>query len=182
MSRSRGQFDERGDSERESSTPDGVLASGRAWFAFHRVESLLVAWVVVGGIVTTFAFGFSNLALESGATAPAAVRSLFWSAILLGIPLLAGVLVVHAAVDVYRLAFTDAQVGSFGHVALRVLQTGSVLTFAWGIEVLVFETADATVEFDPAALLSAFLLVVGLIGMLGTVALDGLVRLVRGKW
>lgn len=182
MTRSRGQFDTRHDDGERDATTDGRLGAFREWLMFHRVEFLLACWVGVGGVLTPVVFGVGRLAFEAGGSAPEATRSFFWTAILLGIPLLGGVLLVHAAVDGFRLTFTDAETGSLGHVALRILQTASALVFAWGVEVMVYETAGANVEFDPAALLSAFLLIAGVVGMLGTVALDGVVRFARGNW
>jgi hypothetical protein len=73
-------------------------------------------------------------------------------------------------------------VTSWGRAAVRVLQTASVAVFLVGVNVLLQDTGPANAEFDPAALVSAFLLIAGFTGMVVFVAADGLVRLARGTW
>lgn len=183
MSSSRGQFDTRHEDDTdEGDAPAGALGDLRGALSFHRVESLLALWLAVGGGVLPAAFGLGNLALESGVgQVPGVARSAFWVAVLLALPLLAGVLLVHAAVDAVRVLFGDGEVASAGRAILRSLQTASAVAFAWGVQILLQETSPDA-EFDPAALLSAFMLIVGLVGMLATVGLDGLLRALRGTW
>jgi hypothetical protein len=182
MTRSRGQFDTRHDDERDAdSGRDGVVGDVAAWVAFHRVEFVLVCWLVVGAIGVGTVFGVFDLLAGKGSV-PELAQTVFWVTVLLAIPLLTVALVVHAAVDAYRVALADGDVTSWGRAAVRGLQTASVATFLLGVKVLAQDTAPADVEFDPAALVSAFLLVVGFTGMVGFVAVDGVVRLVRGTW
>jgi hypothetical protein len=76
----------------------------------------------------------------------------------------------------------DGDVTSWRRAAVRVLQTTSVATVLVGVTVLPQDTAPANAEFDPAALVSAFLLVAGFTGTVVFVAADGLVTLARGIW
>lgn len=182
MTRSRGQFDTRHDDADRDRSGDGTLGEVRDLVTFHRVEFLLTCWLVLGGVLVPLLFGLGAVAFEAGGSVPEPVASLFWLAVLLALPLLAVVLLVHAVVDAGRVGFGDGEVRGFGAIALRGLQTASALVFAWGVYVLFEETAPASAEFDPAALLSAFMLVVGFAGMVAFVGVDGLVRLARGTW
>lgn len=183
MTRSRGQFDTRHDDAGDG--PDrfgGVVGDVAAWVSFHRLEFVLVCWLVVGAVGVGSVFGVYGLVLGPGGSVPELARTVFWATVLIAIPLLALVLVVHAAVDAYRVALADGDVTSWGRAAVRALQTASVATFLVGVDVLLQDTAPANAEFDPAALVSAFLLIAGFTGMVVFVAADGLVRLARGTW
>ncbi|MFC6951562.1 hypothetical protein [Halorubellus litoreus] len=194
MTRSRGQFDTRHDDERDDGpgsggdggrgrARDGGAVDGvRSWLSFHRVEFLLVCWLAVGVVGLALAFGLPGLAMANGESAPEVVRTVFWTTGLVAIPLLAASLLVHAVVDAYRVALADGDVTSVGRAVVRVLQSASAATFAVGVTVLFQDTAPANAEFDPAALVSAFLLLAGFAGMVAFVVGDGLVRLARGTW
>ena len=194
MTRSRGQFDTRHGDERDDDPGSGSDGSGRyggdagaiegvrSWLSFHRVEFLLVCWFVVGAVGLGLAFGLPELAVANGESAPEVVRTAFWTTVLLTVPLLALSLLAHAVVDAYRVALADGDVTSVGRAVVRVLQSTSAATFAVGVAILFQDTAPANAEFDPAALVSAFLLVAGFAGMIAFVAGDGLVRLARGSW
>ena len=183
MTRSRGQFDTRHDDEGED--PDrfgGVVGDVADRLSFHRVEFVLVCWLVVGAVGVGSVFGVYGLVLGPGGSVPELAQTVFWTTILLAIPLLAVALSVHAAVDGYRVALADGSVTSWGRAAVRVFQTASVAVFLVGVDVLLQDTGPANAEFDPAALVSAFLLIAGFTGMVVFVAADGLVRLARGTW
>lgn len=190
MTRSRGQFDTRhgdgsdgdGGGRGGGSGGGGVVADLRSWLSFHRVEFVLVCWFVVGAVALAFVFGLSGLAFASGESAPEVVRVVFWTTVLLAIPLLTASLLAHAVVDVYRVALGDGDVASSGRAVVRGLQSSSAFVFALGVSILVQETAPSNAEFDPAALVSVFLLGGGLLGMVAFVAVDGVVRLARGTW
>lgn len=194
MTRSRGQFDTRHDDERDDDPGSGGDGSGRygrdggaidgvrSWLSFHRVEFLLVCWLAVGVVGLALVFGLGGLFFGPQGGVPEVARTAFWTTVLVAIPLLAASLLAHAAVDAYRVALADGDVTSVGRVVVRVLQSASAATFAVGVTVLFQDTAPANAEFDPAALVSAFLLVAGFVGMVAFVAGDGLVRLARGTW
>lgn len=181
MTPSRGQFDTRHDDE-TAPDEDGPPGGLRAALSFHRIESLLALWLVVGGIVVPMVFGLGGLLFGPGTEAvPDVATSAFWAAVLLALPLLALVLLVHAAVDAVRVLAADGEVASAGRAILRSLQTASAVAFVWGVQIL-FQETSPDAEFDPAALLSAFMLVVGLVGMTATVGTDSLLRTLRGTW
>lgn len=183
MTRSRGQFDTRHDAERDADPGRGGVVDDLAdWVSFHRVEFVLVCWLVVGAIGIGTVSGVYGLMMGPEGSVSELAQTVFWVTVLLVIPLLTVALAVHAAVDAYRVALADGDVTSLGRAAVRGLQTASVAAFLLGVKVLAQDTAAANVEFDPAAMLSAFLLIVGFTGMVGFVAVDGLVRLVRGTW
>lgn len=181
MSSSRGQFDTRHDDD-PPSPDDGPLGGLRAVLSFHRVESLLALWLVVGGLIVPMVFGLGGLLFGPGTEAvPDVATTAFWAAVLLALPLLALVLLVHAAVDAVRVLAADGEVTSAGRAILRSLQTASAVAFVWGVQILYQETSPDA-EFDPAALLSAFMLIVGLVGMTAAVGTDSLLRTLRGNW
>jgi hypothetical protein len=191
MTGSRGQFDARHDDERDPTGskgdddppgPRGPLEGLGEWASFHRVESLLAVFLVVGGVVVPFVFGLGGLLFAPSTTVPQVAQTVFWASLLVAMPLLALVLVVHAVVDAYRVGIADGEITSWGRVVVRGLQTASAVVFALGVNVLLQDTAPANAEFDPAALVSAFLLLVGFAGMLAFVLGDGIVRLARGNW
>jgi len=181
MPPSRGQFDTRHD-DGQTDAPAGALGGLRDALSFHRVESLLALWLAVGGLIVPLVFGLGSLLFSpSTGQVPDVALNAFWAAVLLALPLLAGLLLVHAAVDATRVLFGDGEVESVGRAILRSLQTASAVAFVWGVQILLQETTPGA-EFDPAALLSAFMLVVGLLGMVATVGLDAIVRTLRGTW
>lgn len=184
MTRSRGQFDTRHDDD-EGADPGragGVVGDVADRLSFHRVEFVLVCWLVVGAVGVGAVFGVFGLVLGPGGSVPELAQTVFWTTVLLAIPLLAVALSVHAAVDAYRVALADGDVTSWGRAAVRVLQTASVAVFLVGVNVLLRDTGPANAEFDPAALVSAVLLIAGFTGMVVFVAADGPVRLARGTW
>lgn len=65
---------------------------------------------------------------------------------------------------------------------MREFRAGNVAAVRLGVKVVVQDTAPASAEFDHAALVAAFFPVVGLAGIVGVVAVDGLGRLARGTW
>jgi len=182
MSPSRGEFDTRHGDAGDADASAGALGGLRDALSFHRVESLLALWLAGGGVLVPVVFGLGVILLGPGTEAvPEVARSAFWAAVLLALPLLAGVLLVHAVVDAARVLFADGEVASAGRAILRTLQTASAIAFVWGVQILYQETSPGA-EFDPAALLSAFMLLVGLLGMVATVGLDSLLRLLDGTW
>ncbi|WP_227131664.1 hypothetical protein [Halorubellus salinus] len=197
MTRSRGQFDTRHDDERDGGPRSGDGSGGgrgghgrgtgavdgvRSWLSFHRVEFLLVCWFVLGGVALALAYGLGGLLFGPQPGVPEVARVAFWTTVLVAVPALAASLLVHGVVDAYRVALADGDVTSVGRAVVRILQSASAATFAVGVAILFQDTAPANADFDPAALVSAFLLLAGFAGMVAFVAGDGLVRLARGTW
>lgn len=191
MTRSRGQFDtrhddgerrDRGTDDADDPAPWSGVGAFRAWASFHRFEFVLVCWLVVGAILVPTIFGLGGLVLGPDESIPQVVQTFFWTTVVLAIPLLALSLIAHGTVDAFRVLLADGKVASVGRVVVRSLQTASAVAFVLGVKVMLQDTAPTDVEFDPAALLSAFLLIAGFAGMLAFVAADGLVRLVRGTF
>ena len=99
MTRSRGQFDTRHGDAHQKNDGDSVVEWVPTWVSFHRFESLLVCWFLLGAVGIGLVFGLPGLAMANGESAPEVVRTVFWTTGLVAIPLLAASRLAHAVVD-----------------------------------------------------------------------------------